>query len=282
MSRREVTDFEATFPGNVIETKFGEFYLCERSLSEFHTEPERVTQEYVALFDKDLPAGTHEGFYSLLASNPEKVLFLDIETTGLSNCPLFLVGTMYLEPIRKSQNIASLSLQRDDATGDSDMAGQSSPLQFSDKLLDRNIFKLDLLFARDYSEEAAVLHYLNDVFAEFDALATFNGKSFDIPFIKNRMSFHRMLQLEFDQFHFDVLIHSRRKWRGKTPNCQLQTLETHICGRRRIGDIPSAMIPDVYREFVRTGNTRLLKEVFHHNALDLITIAELIVALLDD
>lgn len=239
----EITDFGVILPGKVIETKFGEFYLCERILSEFYSDADRVTQEYIELFDKDLPANLHEDFHLLLSSEPEKVLFLDIETTGLSNCPLFLIGTMYLE-------------------GDN--------------------FKFNLPFARDYSEEASLLYYFNSVFAEFNVLATFNGKSFDIPFIKNRMTFHQVPQVKFDQFHFDVLIHSRRKWRGITPNCKLQTLEKQICGRRRVGDLPSAMIPRVYREFVRSGDTRLLRKVFHHNALDLITMTELIVALLDD
>jgi len=39
------------------------------------------------------------------------------------------------------------------------------------------------------------------------------------------------------------------------------------------------LIPDAYHEFVRTGDTLLLKEIFQHNALDLITMAELIAAL---
>ncbi|MFQ6041003.1 MAG: ribonuclease H-like domain-containing protein [Candidatus Poribacteria bacterium] len=180
----------------------------------------------------------------MLSFTPSQVLFLDIETTGLSNSPLFLVGIMY----------------------------------FTDTDKGEPTFKIGQLFARDYSEEISLLHYLNELFANFAVFATFNGLSFDIPFIRNRMIYHR-IEPQIDHFHFDILHHSRRKWRGQVPNCKLQTLETHICNRRRIGDIPSDLIPDAYHEFVKTGDTLLLKEIFQHNALDLITMAELIVAL---
>ena len=237
-------NFEESFPGQVITTEHGNFYLCEKWLSEFHSHAETVTQQYATFFENTPPPDIHSDFQTLLSSTPSQVLFLDIETTGLSNSPLFLVGVMY----------------------------------FTDADKNEPTFKIDQLFARDYSEEISLLHYINKVFANFAVFATFNGLSFDIPFIRNRMIYHR-LNPEIDHFHFDILHHSRRKWRGQVPNCKLQTLETRICNRRRIGDIPSDLIPDAYHEFVRTGDTLLLKEIFQHNALDLITMAELIVAL---
>jgi len=240
---RHYGNFEEDFLGRIITTEYGDFYLCEKWLLEFHSNAEKVTQQYVDFFESVLPSDIHGDFQALLSFNPSQVLFLDIETTGLSNSPLFLVGIMYFT--------------------DAD----SEPT-----------FKIDQLFARDYSEEISLLHYLNELFANFAAFATFNGLSFDIPFIRNRMIYHR-LNPEIDHFHFDLLHHSRRKWRGQMPNCKLQTLETRVCNRRRIGDIPSDLIPDAYHEFVRTGDTLLLKEIFQHNALDLITMAELIVAL---
>jgi uncharacterized protein YprB with RNaseH-like and TPR domain len=235
-------NFEESFPGRVITTEHGNFYICEKWLSEFHSQAEKVTQQYITFFESALLPDIHRDFHTLLSYAPSEVLFLDIETTGLSNSPLFLVGTMY----------------------------------FTDEY--EPTFKIDQLFARDYSEEISLLHYLNEVFANFMVFATFNGLSFDIPFIRNRMIYHR-LNPQIDHFHFDILHHSRRKWRGQVPNCKLQTLETRICNRRRIGDIPSDLIPDAYHEFVRTGDTLLLKEIFQHNALDLITMTELIVAL---
>jgi uncharacterized protein YprB with RNaseH-like and TPR domain len=40
-------------------------------------------------------------------------------------------------------------------------------------------------------------------------------------------------------------------------------------------------MPPLYHDFVRTGNWPLLHPVLHHNALDLLTLAELLPHLLD-
>ncbi|NIA21869.1 MAG: hypothetical protein GWP05_07895 [Anaerolineaceae bacterium] len=47
-------------------------------------------------------------------------------------------------------------------------------------------------------------------------------------------------------------------------------------GARSAGD----QIPAVYHEFVRTKDARQMKIVLHHNALDLLTLAELTVLVL--
>ncbi|MGB9588380.1 MAG: ribonuclease H-like domain-containing protein, partial [Armatimonadota bacterium] len=106
---------------------------------------------------------------------------------------------------------------------------------------------------------------------------TYNGKAFDVPFLRDRMLFHRV-EGEFNHEHLDLLWEARRRWKGKLPDFRLQTLELNICRRRRANDIPGNIIPELYHEFVRTGNARLLQQVFHHNALDLITMAELLPA----
>jgi uncharacterized protein YprB with RNaseH-like and TPR domain len=56
-------------------------------------------------------------------------------------------------------------------------------------------------------------------------------------------------------------------------------LEALICGRLRDSDIPGDQIPDAYHEFVRTGNAAEMAEVIHHNLLDLVTMADLLVRL---
>jgi hypothetical protein len=75
--------------------------------------------------------------------------------------------------------------------------------------------------------------------------------------------------------HIDVLHHARRRWRKQLPNCRLQTLEWHVCRRRRADDIPGHRIPAVYAEFVRTGFERDMETVLYHNALDLVTLFDL-------
>jgi len=64
------------------------------------------------------------------------------------------------------------------------------------------------------------------------------------------------------------------------PNCQLQTLEEHICGRPpRIDDIPGEDIPAAYKKFLQNGNALPVARILRHNVQDLVTMAELLAKL---
>jgi len=239
----DYTELQVTIPGHVIQIEGGEFYRATKALKELLSNSGEFCERYQNLFNIGSQGfRVNDDFRNLLKSSPTETVFLDIETTGFSNTPLFLIGLLYF---------------------------------------DGNDIVIDQLFARDYSEEAYVLGYFSEFITNFRMLVTFNGKSFDVPFIRDRMTYHRKV-LKRTPIHVDILHHSRRRWKGKTPDCRLQTLEDCICGRRRDEDIPSAMVPEIYREFVRSGRTQFLTNVFHHNALDLITLCELTLVLLTE
>jgi uncharacterized protein YprB with RNaseH-like and TPR domain len=108
-------------------------------------------------------------------------------------------------------------------------------------------------------------------------LVSFNGKSYDVPFMKERAAYHRLdLSCVNDKPHLDLLHWSRRKWKGSVTDCRLKTLEWEICRQRRWGDVPGDQIPGIYHRFVRTGDPYQLVPVFHHNVLDLVTMVDLI------
>jgi uncharacterized protein YprB with RNaseH-like and TPR domain len=176
----------------------------------------------------------------LTTATADRVSYLDIETTGLSMAPLFLIGLMY---------------------------------ESGERLV------VDQLFARDYSEEETVLRYLGDLMTRFDILVTFNGITFDVPFIQERMTIHR-LAFAMPAVHIDLLPLARSVVGDRTPNHKLQTLEMHLCKRKRIGDIKGAEIPDAYHEFVRTGDAKDMANIFHHNRLDLVTMLQLVTVFL--
>jgi uncharacterized protein YprB with RNaseH-like and TPR domain len=176
-------------------------------------------------------------------ADPEKVCFLDLETCGFSGCPLFLIGICYFK--------------------------------------DRNLV-LDQLFARDYDEELSVITAFWSIFESFNTLVTFNGKSFDWPFLEERSYVCGQKPLQ-PEVHLDLLHAARRKWKYRLPNCKLQTLEHFFCRRSRVGDLPGSQIPQAYHDFVNNpGDPSAMAAAIHHNALDVITMAELLLVMLTD
>ncbi len=167
----------------------------------------------------------------------EGVLFFDIEATGLSALPLFLIGVMD---------------RRDDE------------------------LETRLYLARDYSEEAAVVEFFLAEAARAVSLVSFNGKSYDLPYIRSRATVN-LLPFAVDLPHVDLLNESRRIWGKGLPNCRLGTLENLVLGRPRHGDIPGSEIPEAYHAFVRTGDATDLARIMEHNRLDLVSLAHLLV-----
>lgn len=74
-----------------------------------------------------------------------------------------------------------------------------------------------------------------------------------------------------EPLHVDLLHHARRRWKNSLSDCRLQTIESQICRRRRIDDLPSHKIPAAYADFVRTGFPREIEAILYHNAVDLVT-----------
>src|SRR6267142_1701562 len=165
-----------------------------------------------------------------------RMLFLDIETCGLSAAPVFLIGLC--------------------------MIG------------DRNLV-LRQLFARDYSEERAILCEIERLLGEHDFLVTYNGKTFDMPFLRHRAVHHR-IRFETRIPHVDLLWMVRRRWKELLPDCRLKTLEWRVLRRMRAGDIDGSEIPGAYHEYVKHGQPHRLIPVFHHNMLDVVAMVELL------
>jgi uncharacterized protein YprB with RNaseH-like and TPR domain len=168
-----------------------------------------------------------------------RALFLDLETGGLQSSPVFLAGTMHWN-------------------------GED--------------FVLRQYFARHYGEEAALIEALDRQVRAFDVVITFNGKSYDAPFLTGRALLHGV-PLHLPAIHLDLLHLSRRRWKSELSDCRLQTLERHVCRRLRSGDVPGEEVPGLYHDYVRRGDPYRLIPVFHHNLLDVITMGEILRAL---
>lgn len=174
--------------------------------------------------------------------DPVRTLVVDIETGGFAGTPVFLVGVV---------------------------------------ALDERPLCVHQFLARDYPEEEAILRAVRERAAARDTWITFNGKSFDEPFLRDRAVLHRLKWPAVRQ-HLDLLHVCRRQWRGRTTNFKLGTLEAEVLGRPRVGDIPSADVPMLFHYFIETRNAGPLRPVLEHNQLDLVACVELLQLVLGD
>jgi uncharacterized protein YprB with RNaseH-like and TPR domain len=220
--------------GEVVVTPHGSHFETERHFASHHRHGSYEISELSRL-PADLLAALSEG--AVASCPPQRWLFLDTETTGLaggSGTYAFLIG-----------------------------AGS----------IGEDGFHVRQFFMRDYSEEASVLHSLAEYMARFDVLITYNGRSYDQPLLETRYTMcrarHPFARLE----HLDLLYGARRLFRLRLENCRLVNLENQILGFEREGDIPGEMIPYSYFEYLRSRRAFRLPPIFHHNVLDIVSLA---------
>ncbi len=208
-----------------------------------HFETERVWQRHrrhgcVGIADlNDLPADLLDSLSGggIPHTRPEKWAFLDTETTGLgAGACAFLVGV-----------------------GSIDLSG----------------FRLRQFFLREYRDEPSLLWRLSEHLSQFDALITYNGRVFDQHLLESRYALARIPH-PFERLpHLDLLFGARRLWKLRLESCRLIDLEVEILGAERQGDLPGEMIPYYYFEYQRTQQAFRLVPIFHHNALDILSLA---------
>jgi uncharacterized protein YprB with RNaseH-like and TPR domain len=230
---------EELVEGMRVENERGEFFLVE-------------TAVHLEVRHGDVPLSRFHAIepstISVLTAEPDledfdlrQAVFLDTETTGLAGgagTAAFLIGVGWVDGER---------------------------------------FRVRQYFMRDYHEEAALLHGLAEELRRFDRLVTFNGKMFDVPLLDARFRLNRCRFPLAEAKHLDLLHPARRLWKARLESCRLQSLEAGLMGLRRAGDIPGEEIPQVYFDWVRRRDARMLARVFEHNRQDIVSLAALAV-----
>jgi uncharacterized protein YprB with RNaseH-like and TPR domain len=232
---RDTTGFiEELISGELVATPLGEHFETGK-LWERHRRHGSMDISSLAELPADLLAQLSAG--SIPSSDPTRWAFLDTETTGLAGGTgtyAFLVGVGSIEP-----------------------AG----------------FRLRQFFMRDYGDEPSMLSRLSAHLSHFDVLITYNGKAFDQPLLETRYRMSRARH-PFDRMeHLDLLFGARRLWKLRLESCRLVDLEGQILGVERQGDLPGEMIPYVYFDYLRTKEAFRLVPIFHHNAIDILSLA---------
>ncbi len=220
--------------GQVVENEFGTHYQVDRLFEGHRPHGSADVGALIEMPDTLLDALSEN---EITGVHPEKWAFLDTETTGLaggSGTYAFLIGVGRIT---------------------------------------RKGFEVRQFFMREYAEERSQLSALEAHLKQFDVLITYNGKSYDQPLLETRYRMTRR-QPPFARLrHLDLLHGARRLWKLRMESCKLTHLEQQILGVCREGDLPGHMIPYVYFEYLRQKEASQLVPVFHHNAIDILTLA---------
>ena len=229
-------------PGERTETPYGEVHLVEGYLEPHHCHGRAPIAKALAASAERL---------GQLALDPrlegvelERALFLDTETTGLAGgtgTVPFLIGVGSFED-------ESLRIQQ--------------------------------LFLRDLGQEAPMLHWLRERVEASSCLVTFNGKTFDWPLLRNRYVINRVPAPRVSA-HIDLLHCARRVFRPRLGSLRLVELEREVLGMRREDDLASAMIPELYFDYLDGGEVEPMLAVLEHNANDVIALSALVAELVD-
>jgi len=170
---------------------------------------------------------------------PERVMYLDTETTGLaggSGTYAFLIGLAWF---------------------------------------DAEFLHLEQLIMREHAEEKAVLLHLQERLESVTGLVTFNGKTFDAQLLQTRFMMNRRRVTLDEVPHLDLLHLSRRLWGGGLQDCRLETLETEVLGLPRQDDVPGWLVPQIYFRFLKNGDARGMAQVAEHNRRDVLAMVGL-------
>lgn len=257
-TERDVAD---ALGGTIVEDRDGSFVVVDRDHEASRWYGARPVHEYAEALEEharalDLVAG---GWPLRPGGPPPRLLFFDLETTGLSGGAgtyAFLVGCGYFEG---------------------------------------HAFHTRQFFLPDYDRERPLLSAVAGLVGAFGGIVTYNGRSFDLPLIETRYQLNR-LDSPFGEFpHLDMLHPSRRLWRRRHPiadevaaarrsgavllaeatSCALKALEQSVLGTEREDDVPGFEIPSRYFQYIRTGDARSLEGVLEHNRRDLLSLAAL-------
>ena len=174
----------------------------------------------------------------------EDLLFLDIETLGIYDSPIIIVGVGFYKDEK---------------------------------------FEVHLFFARNIEEEIAILEHLRKrILPAFKCFVSYNGKSFDIPYLASRFLYffdeNPMIKQDDTPYkdvntkfhHIDLYHNCRRKFKGQFYDYTLTTMEQNLLKWKRENELPSSLVGMCYRKYLKKPNryVGLIKEVCEHNYFD--------------
>ncbi|MFP4589723.1 MAG: ribonuclease H-like domain-containing protein, partial [Candidatus Acetothermia bacterium] len=165
----------------------------------------------------------------------EDFAVFDIETLGLTHQPVIILGVAF--PTQSCTRVRQLVL-------------------------------------RDINQEPAALLEIFRLLDGKQAIITYNGKRFDIPYVNSRFRYYgikkELKAINFDLYHFVLNL-----WGQELSSCGLNTVERKKLKITRSHDLPSSMVPNFYKTYREKDNPGPLIPILEHNKQDLLSLCVL-------
>lgn len=134
-------------------------------------------------------------------------------------------------------------------------------------------------FAENLDEEKQILiAFLNDL-KTLDIIITYNGKHFDIKFLKARMDKLGILKNYQFPYNLDLylLLNGHSTLRKFLPNLKQKTVENFMgLWSTRTDEISGAESVEMYKQFLTTQNSELRHLIMLHNSDDVLQLSQLL------
>jgi hypothetical protein len=175
---------------------------------------------------------------------PGQTMFIDIETTGLHarSTSLYMIGCIYFD------------CKKEPVT-----------------------WRLVQWFAQNYDDEEAVLSAFSEFAKPYKYLIHFNGNSFDIPYLKEKLVQHN-IEFSLDSFVGIDIYRRISPYKAflKLPDCKQKTIENAVSTTPREDKYTGGQLIEIYHEYVLDHDEGKEKLLILHNEEDLKGMLEIV------
>lgn len=139
------------------------------------------------------------------------------------------------------------------------------------------------IFAANASEEKELLEIYSDWLSKFDAVITYNGQSFDLPFIKKRMYYHGMNTSKLDRLYSMDLYRIVKYYSflpDILPDLKQKSVESYLGDSNertdKIDGAENIRLYDIYQKAKGEERENALSEILLHNRDDIVRLSDIL------
>ena len=176
--------------------------------------------------------------YDYIADKAQDIIFFDIETTGLKAAysDLYIIGYA---------------------------------------VIDNDRLNITLLFNNDGRSEPEMLEYFSKAVSKYKIIVTYNGDTFDLPYIKEKYRQFEIPCVISDKKSFDIYRYIRKYKKILHMDSMKQSDIENLMGIKRASFISGGELINTYKEYIKTKNNKSLNLLITHNKDDISGLANI-------